>query len=102
MGLAFEVYDSKQVGGGKVIGDKVGGGNVVGDKVGGGNSLEHKYRKINPSFLDMFHYTFTHAGILTGQLRVQGGDSSKLKNLLSYFFTCNFQMKFSARKANCC
>ena len=54
MGLAFEVYDSQQ---------------VVGDKVVGGNALEQKYRRINPSFLDMFHYTFTHAGILTGQLR---------------------------------
>ena len=57
MGLAFEVYDSQQVV----------GGNVVGDKVVDGNFLEQKYRRINPSFLDMFHYTFTHAGILTGQ-----------------------------------
>ena len=47
MGLAFEVFDSEEV----------------------DTSLEHKYRKINPSILDMFHYTFTHAGILTGQLK---------------------------------
>ena len=64
MGLAFEVYDSQEVSGGNAVGDK-----VVGDKVVGGNALEQKYRRISPSFLDMFHYTFTHAGILTGQLR---------------------------------
>jgi len=46
MGLAFEVFDSGETSSG----------------------LEQKYRRIEPSLLDMFHYTFTHAGILTGKI----------------------------------
>ncbi len=47
MGLAFEVFDSGETSSG----------------------LEQKYRRIEPSLLDMFHYTFTHAGILTGKIK---------------------------------
>jgi hypothetical protein len=45
MGLAFEVHDSGEA----------------------SDNLDQKYRKIDPSLLDMFHYIFTHAGILTGK-----------------------------------
>jgi hypothetical protein len=31
------------------------------------NSLEQRFRRVDPSLLDTFHYVFTHAGILTGE-----------------------------------
>ncbi len=47
MGLAFEVHDSEKQNSDSDI-------------------LERKYKTVNPSALDIFHYAFSHAGILTG------------------------------------
>jgi len=45
IGLAFEVHDSD-----------------------GMKSQTVKYAGVNPSTLDIFHYSFSHVGILTGYL----------------------------------
>lgn len=52
MGLAFEVHDSEKL---KAKTDL--------DQV---DQLEKKYTLVNPTPLDIFHYSFSHSGILTG------------------------------------
>jgi lysophospholipid acyltransferase 7 len=47
IGLAFEVHDSENTG-----------------------SQTMRYTNVNPSVLDIFHYSFTHIGILTGFIKV--------------------------------
>ena len=44
MGLAFEVHETHK------------------------NELEKKHKSVNPDARDIFHYAFSHSGILTGKI----------------------------------
>ena len=52
IGLAFEIVDSRQ---------------QAKNKDSDQAKLFLKYKAVDPTFMDIFHYAFNHCGILTGK-----------------------------------